>query len=136
MKSVMQSNDGMYGNCLAACIASVLEVPLETVPSPAPEDFADDEAWMRYLGALKRWLWRRNLGLIYGVSTDGILPDGYSIVGVRVSESSEMTHSVIFLNGELVHDPHPVHKGRYTRIVDFFVLYLLDPARGVCNQST
>ena len=130
MKPVIQSNIGMCGNCLAACIASVLEVPLDEVPQPTAESFTDPEGWQRYMEQIRDWLAPRNLGMLCS-GFGGWLPDGYCLAGVRVCRESTMTHSVIFFNGELAHDPHPVHQGRFHSIEDFLVFYLLDPSRCV-----
>ena len=38
---VMQTKRGIGGNCLAACLASIFKVPLESIPDLAPKESWD-----------------------------------------------------------------------------------------------
>ena len=110
MKPVMQSklyreDAPMRGNCRAACIASLLEVPLWMVP--AIEDMRGDlqeERWHEWLDRLFR------LELIRTQGADAPSSEYYIACGPS-PRSSDIYHSVIYSAGALVHDPHPSGAG-------------------------
>ena len=90
------------GNCLTACIASILEVSLDEVP-PTP----DDLAWLRMLAA--------KLKAAHGVMpllVDSLPPwwDGH-VIGYGRSPRGTHNHAVVMKNDEVVHDPHPDQTG-------------------------
>lgn len=120
MKPVTQTkftttDQSVHGNCLAACLASLLELPLADVP--ALEEMGDE--WFNamfqflnqhgydYLGtkytgpSSNRFWWEFLLEAQPGV-------DGYFIVGGK-SPRAWVTrgHAVIYKDGVLAHDPHP-----------------------------
>lgn len=49
------------GNCFAACIASILEVPVSGVPAPGTEDF---DHWSNYWPRLAEWLHGRGMAIV------------------------------------------------------------------------
>ncbi len=93
---------GQIGDCFRACIASVLEVPIAAVPHAA------------LLG--NRWHMAID-GFLHGLSReliweDGVPPDGiWAIATVKPPRGSDVLHSVIWRDGEIVHDPHPSRAG-------------------------
>lgn len=103
MKKVMQDKFGDEGNCMEACIASILEIPLDEVPYSVPYG----EKWM---DILHPFLFDRGLYLIT-VDAEIFLkikkPYGYSIGAGRSSRVLGFDHAVVCLDGETVHDPHP-----------------------------
>ena len=103
MIPVMQTQFGSpRGNCFAACIASILEVPLRTVPN-----FCEQENWRE---ATNEWL--KPMGLCY---LDVTLPGDARDELVRFWQFHVISgdgprglrHSVVGFAGEIVHDPHP-----------------------------
>lgn len=50
------------GNCFAACIASILGVPLKIVPQPTE---ADRESWENYWPRVAAFLWNHGLALVH-----------------------------------------------------------------------
>lgn len=116
MKPVMQTIFGSGGNCLSACIASLMHLPLGEVPNfhegvdlSKPQDdpkgvrifWANVEDFLNSKGysimhfepkgqTVAEWL----DGMKGHVLVGGKSPRGYS-------------HMVIYLDGELAHDPHP-----------------------------
>jgi hypothetical protein len=124
MKPVMQTKftdpeQTVHGNCQAACVASLLDLPLSAVP--AFEDMGDewfgvlyeflrkhgyDYAGTKYTGPSHNQFWWEFLL----ESSPGI--DGYFIVGGK-SPRAWVTrgHAVIYKDGVLVHDPHPSGAG-------------------------
>lgn len=94
------NEEGHKGNCLQACIASLLELPLSGVPHFVEHEGGD---WFE---EMNKWLVARE-GL-YAVNLDESTfhpPPGYAILN-GLSERGVM-HSVIIRNGKLVHDPYP-----------------------------
>lgn len=109
MTPVMQSKlylpDGIHsGNCFAACLASLLDLPLWMIPP-------FEEMFVRHCWADRRDEWlRRMFGLalerVTGHPTDSAefyIANGRSARGVH--------HSVIYSRGALAHDPHPSGAG-------------------------
>jgi hypothetical protein len=99
--------EGRYGNCLQAVIASVVEKPLEEVPHFA--EMADDvwfDATCKFLN---------NHGFdVHDCEQEEIphVKDNYVLV---IGKSPrEVSHIVIYQNGQMVHDPHPSQAGLLT----------------------
>lgn len=109
----------VHGNCMAACIASLIDVNLASVP--AWEDMGEDGSWgdsfIEFLEAngfsyeglftaidpsLDWWaeLIKRSPGV-----------DGHFIVGGKSPRLGGRGHAVIFRDGVMVHDPHPSGEG-------------------------
>ena len=111
MKPVKQSklytNDGIHnGNCYAACLASLLEIPLWLVP---PFDAMFGRGGWR--PRVDEWLSRMfGLELILHDDEDGddFLPEFYMVSG---ESNRGVMHSVIFSKGKLIHDPHYSNEG-------------------------
>ena len=59
MKRVFQTKRGLGGNCLAACLASIFEVPLESMPDLAPPECFTD--WTIQPKLRREWLAARDL---------------------------------------------------------------------------
>lgn len=108
-KNLHRPNEGVWGDCHAACIASLLEVPLEDVPNfghGGPDGDEFNRRVRKYLGSH---------GLAMGSAAfDGTLeavlrmmklinPDVYYILGGR--SKTGVDHSVIAFEDEIVHDP-------------------------------
>lgn len=95
------------GDCLSACLASILEIPLEDVPY-----FADIEDNIEFYKAINAWL--RPYGYFYltiepgGVEELNCWGDYYAILsGPAERPWGEPSHAVVARGGELVHDPNP-----------------------------
>lgn len=117
MKKVYQTRfygDEGGGNCISACIASLLEVELSEVP---------DTDSGRNLIPLREWLKSKNLQLMHMQSSGegfnplycgGGLP---AIISVR-SPRAECNHAIVVKftgwKWELLHDPHP-DGGEYSK---------------------
>ena len=91
------------GNCFAACIASILEIPLDDVPN-----FCNSQEWVADLRA-----WLRPWGLYYLdvriPKKDADLLDGYHVISGTSPRGCQ--HSVVGYHGKMVHDPHPSGDG-------------------------
>lgn len=113
MKPVYQTKFGKgAGNCLAACVASLLDLEITDV-----FDIADGGLDPNYWLIVDTWLADRGLGLAY-------VTIGMQVPGEETTQSSvripanmnylawgrsprDLQHSVIYHGGTLVHDPHP-----------------------------
>jgi len=97
------------GNCLAACLASLLEVDIATVPN-----FVDDKKyWERNM---QKWLFDnhglRNICMPYNDSIGAhIFSVDFHYMMVGQSPRGKFNHMVIGKNGKMVHDPHPDKTG-------------------------
>lgn len=117
MKPVVQTITGrgpkfneICGNCLQAALASVLEVPLDSVPHfcdlPEGED-PDSSEWANRMNA---WMQERfNMMVAYIPATGDWRPTGYHLMS-GISPRGSM-HETVGFNGQLVHDPHPAGGG-------------------------
>jgi len=129
--------DGVPGNCYQACLASVLELPINEVPHfveyEGPRDEATGSLW--YFEA-RLWL-RENVGydlFSYDVTDEITGPssvfserpsDHRQHVGIGCGDSprGDWLHAVVIdFDGNLVHDPHPSRSGVVGPISAFEVL--------------
>lgn len=99
-QNVLYSDDGIQnGNCLAACFASLLEIPLWMVP-PFDQMFGRGDwniridQWLEVLGYEREWLDGHQVDLL----PEFYIATGKSLRGVR--------HAVVYRCGKLAHDPH------------------------------
>lgn len=105
------------GNCLAACVASLLHVPLESIP---------DFSRMEWLDELRRWAEPHGFyPLCFSLDTNW-RPPGLYILGGQ-SPRGDFLHAVIARGSDIVHDPHPSRAGVLTH-VDATIFVRLDPA--------
>ena len=108
MQDRLYSPQGLgNGNCMAACLASLLDLPLWMVP-PFEEMFGrgSDQVYER----IDEWLIRM-FGLVLGMKGrhDPVqLPEFYIASG---PSSRGVSHAVIYSRGSLIHDPHYSNEG-------------------------
>lgn len=119
MEPVDQTRFGYpEGNCVVACVASILEVALDELPDLHDVYHEEGRNWWKALRAgVRRHGWEAMyLGETYldGVDPRELAPQGYAVAGgdspreETVDEDGENAgHAVVALDGELVHDPHP-----------------------------
>jgi hypothetical protein len=83
------------GDCVRACIASVLELPIEEVPFLT--NFVAFEPWLRKRGLRYSWSW------------PGFVEDGWTyIAGVPSLNHFGSWHVVVACNGRVIWDPSPL----------------------------
>ena len=134
MKPVDQTTFGFPGgNCFSACVASLLELPIDEVPYFMGDSLEDDGgAWFeRFLA----WLKPRNLYAVCFKLGDSWRPAGLHILSgksPRELANTRALHSVVALGDEVLPDPHPSRAGVLSRD-DTVILIPLDPARGVAR---
>jgi hypothetical protein len=88
------------GNCLPACIASILEIDLDLIPNPKNDNWRDE---------LNDWLIKNHHIFILSVSfnKESVYPDAFNnnyIIGVGKS-CNDLFHAVVCKNGVIIHDP-------------------------------
>jgi hypothetical protein len=106
MQTIWVSDPNREGNCLAACVATYLELPLEKVPHFAEYYPYDKDAWWHFLLGFMagHGLWAYD---IHDVET--AQPD--EVVFVAGMSERGVMHQVLYKNGVLWHDPHPSQAG-------------------------
>jgi hypothetical protein len=136
MKPVMQTVTGRGGNCMAACLASILELAITDVPNFF--DLAPDEPgpWWK---VVRDWLRPHGFGIITlgfekAESWDELCLDGYHIVSGKSPRLEGAHHSTVWHRGRMVHDPHPDQTG-IPAPETIEMLYPLDPGRLLANHS-
>jgi len=120
MKPVYQTKFGeRSGNCLSACLASLLEIPLEDIP-----DFGWHSDWYeKFTDFMKKFnLQPLDVDLENGGDWR---PDGYYIVNGHSQRG--IMHSVIYKGDTLVHDPYPDGVGVMPMSCTIFLV--IDPAK-------
>lgn len=106
MQSKLYAKDAIHnGNCYAACLASLLDLPLWMVP-PFEDMFGRSDWHWRAQDWLAR-MFRLELVRTEGHDPSN-LPEYYVASGLS---PRGVRHSVIYRAGELVHDPHPSGAG-------------------------
>jgi MOSC domain-containing protein YiiM len=108
----------------AACLAAILEVPLEAVPAPAPdEEFPGGWGLMRWLGGL-------GLGLVPVASPETFAWAGPWIARVRPADGGGRRAVVMYGSpgGGVAWDPSGATSAEGWEIDDGFVLSALDVA--------
>lgn len=96
--------DNISGNCLQACVASVLDLPIEKVPNfmlaPGVEWYDTFVDYMRGRGFYPIYLHPDV------IERDGTRPYGYHLLQGK-SPRGDYDHVIVGLNGKPVHGPHP-----------------------------
>lgn len=123
-KVVVNNSKGemvVRGNCLAACVASLLEMPITEVPNVEVFYHIDEPFYWEVL-----WRWLGSYGYQLGIDDrfrcfhgddtksefKEVLKDEYYLVSGKSSRGFQ--HICIYKNGQLVHDPHPSKEGLMT----------------------
>jgi hypothetical protein len=123
MKPVDQTTFGVPGgNCFSACVASLLELPIEEVPH-----FGSDDTWW---ATFQAWLKPRGLyAVLFKVDSDEQRPPGFHVVSGR-SPRHDALHAVVGKGAEIAHDPHPSRDGLVS-IEDVVLLVPFEPHRAL-----
>jgi len=115
MKSIFQTwlggieapTDG-HGNCFQACVASVLEIPIEGAFN---HGVFSDEKWF---GEFNTWLKQYKLACIFIECSEEKPLHSPPIYGIHIAEmipKSGTRHAVVIDGDKVVHDPYPNSKG-------------------------
>ena len=101
--SVTQTRVGSEGNCFAACLSSILEIPLAQIP-----ELGDDDEFLQNIQA---FLEPHGLYYVQVKPDDPIVEIAFRVGEVfhtieGVSPRGGM-HACVGLNGSIIWDPHP-----------------------------
>jgi hypothetical protein len=127
MKPVYQNDFGeITANCLSACVASILELPIEDVPTFVGHE--DDDAmwmvrlndWLRHYGYWAIHLDRQTFDMKQYENIDA-----YTI---GTGESGRGYHAVVCKGTEFVFDPHPGYNGLLGEPDSYIVFVAINPA--------
>jgi hypothetical protein len=138
---LFDAETGQRGDCLKCCFASLLELEYDDVPHFAAMGdmwWIEQTNWLRDRG----WL----LANAYWTTAPGSdgqrltgYTEGYWLAGVRSlrtrPDGSNLGHTVVMLDGDLVWDPHPARADGHLGFTDGHVLRPYDPARFVLKAA-
>lgn len=117
---MIQIEQDLPDNCFAACVASILELPINKVPNFVG---LHGHRWFR---ELIEWLRPLGLGVIFvSHSSCNEAPAGYSILSVT-SLRGDFNHAVVALDGSVVWDPSPSREMGFGDKQYWVVFTLLD----------
>lgn len=94
-------DEGPGGNCLVACVASIMDLSIGEMP----EISTDDPYWWE---TLQKWLSDRRWKIRHRPRAADV-PAGYAIANGPADRG--LLHSCVALDGVIVHDPHPSRAG-------------------------
>ncbi len=123
--------NGKVGNCMSACIASLLELGIDDVPYFMGTEDEPDDLWKK---RINRWAAPYGFSFMHFKTAKGFTewPPGYYVLTGR---SPRGMHAVVAKGKKMVHDPHPSRDG--LKSVDgFAVLVPLDPAKPKRNRTS
>lgn len=129
---MVPTSQSLDNDCLRACVASILAVPLESLPTP-PDEFTD-ENWAEYHLSLRTAVRLHGFDLLTLKSLEGgFIANGYSIASFPTPrDSNGGLHAVILKDGEFLFDPSPIYREEGVTYegfpVDWIVFQALDPA--------
>lgn len=107
-KPQKQNQFGEQGNCLSACLASLLNLPLTEVPNFFEAcNWDEHKSDLKWAKAVEKFLADFGLGIMefsYHPSFSVLLQGKYMVSG---PSPRGYNHAVIYEKGRLVFDPHP-----------------------------
>ena len=127
MKPIYQTEFGKYGNCYSACLASITEIDLDSIPNFTI--YCDKSKWFEAVRKWTRYYLRCDMLCVSFRRSDKDLKlHGYWIASGPTC--SDTFHSVVMLDDSMVHDPDPYNMG----IISIYtgdVLVPIDIVRGM-----
>ena len=123
MKPTLQTTFGLNGNCLLACLASIMEIDIETIPYTNDYDDWQDE--------LNKWLIDNHNIYLMSIRFDlnsyipAAIHQGYTI-GCGKS-CNNLMHAVVCFNKKIIHDPLPNSGLTFENIEYFDILIKFFP---------
>ena len=112
------------GNCFAASVASILELPLDALP--VIEQHEDGQWFYQWLD----WLGPLNLTFVLIASSPSWTPLGYAILSAQ-SPRDLCLHCVVCFNGKIAWDPSPWREQGVGEWRDWIIFQVLDPSKPV-----
>ena len=144
MRPVDQSKFGYpEGNCLMACVASILEVELCDLPDLFLRCCRTTDEGLTWSDRGEHWLDVLQEGVkVHGweaswrdAKPEETPPAGYAIAGGPTGrtfdeDGRDVGHCVVCLDGVMVHDPHPERTGLRGKTEDWILLERVGTSEG------
>lgn len=123
MKPIHQTKFGVPdGNCLAAAIASILEIGIDTIP-----EFGIDDGWYeRFSRYMISHHALQPLDIEVETMPEWMTPRGYFLINGK-SPRGDFHHTVVGFDGKAIHDPLPDGNCELDDITSYTVFIVLDP---------
>ena len=123
MKPVHQTRFGYPdGNCLAAALASVLEIDIDVIP-----EFGIDDKWYeRFSRYMVSHHALQPIDIDAPTIPDWMIPRGYYLINGR-SPRGDFHHTIVGFNGNAIHDPLPDGACKLESVTSYTVFIVLDP---------
>lgn len=115
------------GNCTQAAVASLLDIPLDSVPDFKKE--AGNHAYMFWM-LFEDFLLEKGFWTIRK-DTDSYIPEGYYLASGPSPRG--VSHMIVMKEGEMVHDPHPSKEG-IKEIKSIWILIPVDPSKHLKSE--
>jgi hypothetical protein len=125
MKPVDQTQfrgDAEHGNCVPACVASILELPLEAVPHFAALHGP------YFMKQMRAWIEANGFELCY-LNGAGTWPAGAHSIATGKSPRGDFLHSVVWKGRKMAHDPHPSRAGLIGEPHEFLLIVATSVSR-------
>lgn len=115
-QTVFVDENSSVGNCMSACLASILDIPLSEVIDTANPEIRANGFWT----AIHDWLGDKGLRMRQVSPHDVFLNGRYSIA-TGPSPRGNFHHAVIYFGNQLNFDPHPSNAG-LVRVITHYVI--------------
>lgn len=112
------------GNCLMACVASIIERPLAELPDLSEEE-AKRPKTTHWWDTFTQVMEALGYSPRYFPADEGWAPKGYAVARGRSPRLPEFPHAVVVLDGKQVHDPHWSREGVLPQTIEGY--YALIP---------
>ena len=116
------------GQCFRCCLATLLEVPLASVPAMK----GTKDGWML---RLRRWARTFGYDLIYVRNLEARFTRAPVIVGGNPTGQRGAWHAIIVQNGRVLHDPYPGRKRGLKTWIDYYLLVPMEPGQYVATGA-
>jgi hypothetical protein len=120
MKPVYQTTFGKgIGNCFTACVASIIEYPIEDVPNWMTDDYKftsqyyDEKFSTEFLTLVRFkecaiWLNNRGYDLYHYLAEPFIIPDNNHIyIAIFSLKNFDGNHAVLYQKSQIIFNPNP-----------------------------
>lgn len=105
----VHTNPKGRGNCMSACIASILELPIDKVIDTTSDEIRSALDWAQ---CIEDWLEEHdNLEMMMVIDPESPKLKGVYSIGCGPSPRGDFHHAVVCKNGVMVFDPHPSDDG-------------------------
>jgi hypothetical protein len=111
-----QTKTGKNGNCLSACIASILNIPITEAWSL--DDVPDDKDWF---DDLHTWSQGRGYNCFVREKSKEFC------IAIGSTDRGDIPHAVLAENGKVIFDPHPKKTGLTE--IDYYIILSLKQRR-------